>query len=54
MQGALNTIQGYNPADKTSSAAATRIDLIRTHMQTLDKLCNILLHENCGACLTNQ
>ncbi|HZS53923.1 MAG TPA: hypothetical protein VFA65_05940 [Bryobacteraceae bacterium] len=43
-----------NPRDQSSSAAATRIDLIRTHMRTLDKLYNILLHENCGACLTDQ
>lgn len=43
-----------NPADKSGSAAATQIDLIRTHMRDLDKIYNILLHENCGACLTNQ
>jgi hypothetical protein len=43
-----------NPGDRPGSAAATRIDLIRSHMRMLDKIYNILLHNNCGACLTDQ
>ena len=34
--------------------AATEIDLIRSHMRNLDKIYNILLHDDCGACLVNQ
>lgn len=43
-----------NPADKSGSAAATQINLIRSHMRNLDKIYNILLHNNCGACLTDE
>jgi hypothetical protein len=43
-----------NPADKSSSEDATQIDLIRTHLRDLDKIYNILLNANCGACLVDQ
>jgi len=43
-----------NPGDRSGSAAATQVNLIRTHMQDLDKIYNILLHDNCGACLVDQ
>ncbi|GGH04259.1 lysozyme inhibitor LprI family protein [Silvibacterium dinghuense] len=43
-----------NPEDKSSSAAATEIGLIRSHLRDLDKIYNILLHNNCGACLADQ
>jgi hypothetical protein len=42
-----------NPADKSSSRATTQINLIQTHMRDLDKIYNILLHDNCGACLVD-
>jgi hypothetical protein len=31
-----------------------RIDLERTHMQTLDRIYYTLLHDDCGACLVNK
>ena len=43
-----------NPDDRSGSAAATRINLIRSHMRNLDKIYYILLHDNCGACLTDE
>jgi hypothetical protein len=43
-----------NPIDKSDSAASTQIDLIRTHMRALDKIYNILLHDDCGACLVDR
>jgi hypothetical protein len=43
-----------NPADKSSSVAAIKIDLIRSHMRDLDKIYNIFLYDDCGAWLVNQ
>lgn len=42
-----------SPEDKESSEDETHINLIRTHLRDLEKIYNILLNDNCGACLTD-
>ena len=36
-----------------SAEGETRIDLIRNHMRTLDRVYYTLLHDDCGACLVD-